>query len=289
MGAIYFFQKLIAPFWDVFFEGVTLLGEQGIAVAVLALTYWCIDKKAGALGGLSLTCGASLGLMLKNIFQIPRPFDRDPSLRVLRKHTATGYSFPSNHSLTASQLFIWLSSYTKRLGWKLLLWLPVVLVPMSRIYLAVHTLEDVLAGVALAIAVFFLFRWFFAQVEKRPALLWFSLLPPFMSLATALLTGATGDALSDPIKAGALSIGVTVGLWIERKYICFEAKAPLPVQIGKAVIGFAGLGLIMVGIKAVLPYNDLSHVIRYGVLGIWFAAGAPAVMKLCFKKKGESK
>jgi len=63
----------------------------------------------------------------------------------------------------------------------------------------------------------------------------------------------------------------------------------VPVQIGKAVIGFAGLGLIMVGIKAVLPYNDLSHVIRYGSLGIWFAAGAPAVMKLCFKKKGESK
>jgi len=52
---------------------------------------------------------------------------------------------------------------------------------------------------------------------------------------------------------------------------------------------FLLLGLIMVGIKAVLPYNDLSHVIRYGSLGIWFAAGAPAVMKLCFKKKGESK
>ena len=97
----------------------------------------------------SVPLGMILNVLLKHVFQRARPSFEHPLL------TLTTYSFPSGHTAAATLLYgvvgAYLISVSK--GWPRLLiavlvLLMVVLVGLSRIYLGVHYLSDVLAAVA---------------------------------------------------------------------------------------------------------------------------------------------
>jgi membrane-associated phospholipid phosphatase len=97
----------------------------------------------------SVPLGMILNVVLKHVFQRARPTFEHPIL------TLTTYSFPSGHTAAATLLYgvvgAYLISVSK--GWRRLLMvvlalLMVALVGLSRIYLGVHYLSDVLGAVA---------------------------------------------------------------------------------------------------------------------------------------------
>lgn len=99
---------------------------------------------------LSVPVGMLLNVLLKYLFQRPRPQFDEPLL------TLATYSFPSGHASGAMLFYGFLVAYLvrsthNRRGWALaaaLAGLMVLLVAASRVYLGAHYLSDVLAAIA---------------------------------------------------------------------------------------------------------------------------------------------
>ena len=123
-----------------------------LGLSVLLAIYWVRIKAWDWLITLALTVpvGMLLNVLLKTIFQRTRPaFDT----QIL---TLDSYSFPSGHAAAATLFYgvlaAWLICTTSSWRWRVLIAtlasLLVALVGLSRIYLGVHYLSDVLAAVA---------------------------------------------------------------------------------------------------------------------------------------------
>ena len=123
-----------------------------IALCGVLAMYWVRIKAWNWLLALLLTVplGMLLNVLLKNIFQRARPTFEHPLL------TLNTYSFPSGHAAAATLFYGVLAAYliSRLASWRwravvvVLAALMVALVGLSRIYLGVHYLSDVLAAIA---------------------------------------------------------------------------------------------------------------------------------------------
>lgn len=161
-GAVTVLDRTLAHWFHVhatvgftrFMLAVTWMHSAWGIIAMLAVfTGWLYRKRAydwmlTAL--LAVTGGMLLNVGLKHIFQRARPHFDDPLL------TLSTYSFPSGHTASATVLYGMLACYLiarTDQRWQVPLivggaTLAVALVALSRMYLGVHYLSDVLAAVA---------------------------------------------------------------------------------------------------------------------------------------------
>ena len=135
--------------------------------AIASMIYWVFDRKAGRriLGGVSF--GLLFNGFLKVTFCVLRPWLRDPRIEPWgdSKVAATGYSFPSGHTSYSTALLVGSGWWARKrcIFLTVAAFLMEILIMLSRNFLGVHTLADVLAGfaascVALVIAAL-LERW----------------------------------------------------------------------------------------------------------------------------------
>ncbi len=132
-----------------------LHSTSGVLVLSLLFTLYPVRKSAwdlAVLVAVSVPPGMLLNVLLKNIFQRARPAFDHPLL------TLTSYSFPSGHAAAATLLYGVIAACLiplTRGWWRILIALlaagMVALVGLSRIYLGVHYLSDVLAAIASSI------------------------------------------------------------------------------------------------------------------------------------------
>ncbi|MBA2474456.1 MAG: phosphatase PAP2 family protein [Actinobacteria bacterium] len=157
--------------WDVSFAGwlhvhssptlvsvfeVVTYGGNAFTLALVTVLAGAVLLRRGALNEAALVAGAALGIELLNavvklLFHRPRP-------ELAFVHLDT-YSFPSGHAAGSTALYATIAFLVARrarpaAGWTaaLVALLVVVVVGFSRLYLGVHYLSDVLAGVALGSA-----------------------------------------------------------------------------------------------------------------------------------------
>ena len=103
---------------------------------------------------ISVFGGILLNVLLKNMFQRPRPHFNNPMLNL------NTYSFPSGHTLMATVFYGTLCAFlftrTHDFRWRLLAIavgvLLIALVGFSRVYLGAHYLSDVLAAMMEGVA-----------------------------------------------------------------------------------------------------------------------------------------
>ncbi|MEA3459879.1 MAG: phosphatase PAP2 family protein, partial [Chloroflexota bacterium] len=140
--AIVWVQSFRSGFLDVFFQGVTFLGEENFYLLFLPLIYWCVDKRVGiGLAYISLS-SIYLNSVLKPIFRIPRP--SDPRIAVLWE--ANDPSFPSGHAQNAVANWGLLATQFRRRAFVALVALLILLIAFSRLYLGVHYPQDLMGG-----------------------------------------------------------------------------------------------------------------------------------------------
>lgn len=129
-----------------FFTTVTL-GIMGFIVIAHMFSKKEWREISAFLGGLIATSGAVH--ILKNIFQVPRPIDA----YILE----TGYAMPSGHASISFFLAIFLIYYIIRqpdnkisetISW-MILGATAIIITASRVFLHVHTIEQVLCGALL--------------------------------------------------------------------------------------------------------------------------------------------
>lgn len=137
-----------------FFLFITDFGSASVLIIICLLSFFLAKKRRY---GMSITINLLvifiLNIILKNIFQRPRPEN-------LMLITETGFSFPSGHSMVSMAFYGYLIylAYKKiynipaRNTTCILLSLLIILIGISRIYLGVHYASDVLGGFCLGAA-----------------------------------------------------------------------------------------------------------------------------------------
>ena len=149
------FQKIreaCGPTVEMLVNGVSMLST--VAVFVLFLVYWCLDRKTGMFALMCFSAGQFLNQTCKAVFCIPRPWIRNtdihPSPQAIE--SASGYSFTSGHSQTAMSSYGALYVKGTASRWiRGILLVCIILVGLSRNYLGVHTPQDVLFGFGMGI------------------------------------------------------------------------------------------------------------------------------------------
>lgn len=264
MGFLYFLEKLRLPVLNEFMLLVTHLGEETAFLAIAIIIFWCVDKYHGYyLMGVGLF-GNMANQFLKILCRIPRPWVRDPGFHALEEAIpeAGGYSFPSGHSQTAVGTFGCIAVTQKNKLLRAVCIAFMILVPLSRMYVGVHTPADVLVGSAMALVMIFAFRPLMLGNGKKniPAVFAGLLVLSIGYLLYVHLYPFPADVDADnyasAVKNGYTFLGCFVGIlivwFVDEKWLRFETKAIWWAQILKAVLGLVVVLAVKEGMRPVL-------------------------------------
>ena len=169
MTLIEWLQSSLGTSWQNLFIAITYVGSDYAYIVLLSLYYWIVDPLSGRLLGMLMGLTYGLNLLLKEIVNRPRPFEINPTIALesLQKDSESA-SFPSGHAQGSATFWFYLAAVYQKawLGW--FSGILVFLVSLSRVYLGVHYLGDVLAGIVLGgLLAWGGWRW---QVSRKPAL-----------------------------------------------------------------------------------------------------------------------
>lgn len=232
-------------------EAITMLGEEYIAIAIIALVFFFFNKKL-AYKMIFLVAGSmTFNATIKNFVKEPRPHEMSSDVVDMRH--ADGYSFPSGHSQMTGT---WLTGFAhqlyleKKVKWGYIISsILTVLVMMSRMYLGQHFLVDVLVGGILgiggAIGLSYLYDYY-ANKNKEATLL--SLVTivfiPF-AIYFLLTSNVNMDKGYDFFKMYGLFVGLLLAFVFENKYVNFDHN----VNIGKKLLRVVGAVICLLAVK----------------------------------------
>ena len=285
MEFLYFLEGIRNSVLDLFFSVVTLCGEETVFMAVGMIVFWCFSKYQGYYLLCTGFVGTLLNQFLKMLFRVPRPWVKDPSFTIVEsaREAASGYSFPSGHTQTSVGLFGGLARANKALWLRIVCISLCVLVPLSRMYLGVHTPTDVIVSLCIAAILIFAAYPLFKKAESSPRVMYailFSLLGAVVaylcfimlwSFPEEVYSVANVHNLISARKNAFTLLGCMLGLisvyTVDRKWINFETKALWWVQIIKAVGGLAlvlaAKELLRFPLDAILPEDTFARAARY--------------------------
>ena len=174
MEFLYFLEGLRNPFLDAVMQLITRIGEETAFMAVAVFFLWCVDKYKGYYLLMVGFLGTQINQLLKVSFRIERPWVLDPEFTVVQSAVpeATGYSFPSGHTQSAVGTFGGVARCVKRRWIRIACIAVCLLVPLSRMYLGVHTLADTITSVVIALVLVFSFYPLIARASARPKVMW---------------------------------------------------------------------------------------------------------------------
>ncbi|MES2198855.1 MAG: phosphatase PAP2 family protein, partial [Chlamydiota bacterium] len=151
------------PLMDLFFIGLNFFDTGAFFFLLIPSIWFGKSWKAGLKLFAILLLSTFAVEQLKTLFALPRPFHLFPNLAVIK---VAGYGFPSGGATNAMLLSCLLVTYGKiRFKWTIAI-LFLFFVSLSRIYLGVHFLTDVLGGWALGILLWTLFILASSPLEK---------------------------------------------------------------------------------------------------------------------------
>lgn len=302
---------------------VSYLGNEILFLIAIPLLYWVVDAGTGCRVGILLILSNGLNTILKFAFHQPRPFWVND--KVLAMVEEGSFGIPSGHSQNAAA--IWgLTAYLFKKKWLTVSAIFLILLTgVSRLYLGVHYLTDVVLGWLVGLLLFLAF----IRYERRVTA-WFIALSPAGQYLTALVpavvilviplliktanAGWLPDqtwsmnydkafhgltlapyALSGVVNASGVWVGMTFGLiylWQhKRQHIVFGT---LPTRVLQFLLGIAGLLLIWSGLDRVFPDGvDLIAMtfrwLRYAMMGFWVTAVAPLLFRILFKDQWKNR
>ena len=224
---------------------------------ILALVYWCISKKNGTYLMMGWSGNRIANGFMKVTACVYRPWIRDTRIVPYGDGmtTATGYSFPSGHTMNAATIFgggAVRKEFPKVL--RVMFGVMVALVALSRNYLGVHTPQDVLCGAAIGLLVMWLTAKLMGYLEAHPekdfmvagigvllAILVavYAALKPypedFDAAGKLLVDGA--KMANDTFKGVGFCSAFLVGWILERRFVNFTTEVPVIRKITRMVVG----------------------------------------------------
>lgn len=287
----------------------SFLWQEEFIMLLLPAIYWCWDAAFGFKLGAALMLGNSVNSLLKLAFHTPRPYWINPEVKAFAAESSFG--MPSGHAQNATILWGRLA-YGIRRKWATILCVAVIFfIGISRLYLGVHFLSDVVAGWLIGAALL----WGILRLEK-PVSAWLGGKPvaiqvlwAFLSALAVILLGliiratlagwqipadwvsnAALQAPDEPIQplnidglftAAGTWFGMAAGYaWFSRRYGRFNAGGEWARRGLRFSLGLIILLVLWYGLGQVFPRNAdaisfILRFIRYALVGLWVSAGAP--------------
>ena len=284
MEFLMWLEQLRVPFITQIMLLITKLGEETAFLVIALIVFWCVDKKRGYLLMAVGFMGTILNQFLKMICMVPRPWTRGMDFHPVEeaKAAAGGYSFPSGHTTMAVGTFGALA-VTDRRKWPVALFAALaLLVGFSRMYLGVHSPEDVLVGALTSIVLIAVFKPILYGNHKT---ICYILLGTMTLLAAAFTMyvecypfPADYDAhnYASGVKNAYTMLGCVPGALVvyilEEKYVKFDEKGIWWVQLIKIVGGICADLAVKEGLRIPIDFICGGHMaaraVRYFLIVI---------------------
>jgi len=274
--AVILWLQQFSPTLNLPFRALTFVGDEEFFLLFLPFLYWCLDRRSGARLTLLFLLSAYTNALAKVLVDQPRPFEVDP--RVQQLSAATGGGLPSGHTQNTTAVWGYLAFQHRRRWLWIAAGLLILLVPLSRLYLGVHFPHDLLGGYVLGALLLLGYLWLEPSLER-----WLAQQGLARQLALALIAPLLLMLIfltEDGVTTGATLLGMGVGFVLERHQVGFDAggawwRRGLRFLLGLIVlIGlWGGLRAAFSGLEPALLFRFL----RYGLVGLWSAFGAPWV------------
>ena len=307
MSFLYLLEEIRNPVLDLLFSLVTLFGEETIFMAVGMIVFWCISKQKGYYLLSVGFVGTVVNQFLKITFRVPRPWVKDPNFTIVEsaREAASGYSFPSGHTQTSVGLFGGLALKFKNRAIRITSIVLCVLVPLSRMYLGVHTPMDVGVSIVIALVLVFALSPIFEKAEKSPKVM-YALLFSLTGIMLAYLLFMSfwqfpeevfhidnvhnyTSAVKNAYTLTGCMLGFLVVYTADLKWIKFETKAVWWVQIIKTLGGLALVlavkELLRAPLESFLPANTWARMLRYFLMVVTAGTLWPMTFKYLGGKK----
>lgn len=303
---------------------LSFLGDEEFYLVVMPAIYWCYDSRIGLKVGLLLMLSNGVNAFFKFLFHAPRPFWVSNSITPMV--TENSFGVPSGHAQNAFSVWGFFSTIAKRTWIRVFFVVLIILIGISRLYLGVHFILDVLVGWLIGGLLLWLFNQRFERIQSTilhwsKSKQWFGtvgisflmiLLPGLVRLLNINweikpdyllnIQSHLPDFELNPfsmdgvISAAAVVFGIFAGLILVHDIIPLgKIKADILHLFFRFIIGTAGALIIWMGLKLVFPddiaiVSEILRFIRYGLLGFWVSAGAPYVfLKTGLQEKKKSK
>jgi hypothetical protein len=291
------------PQLEGFFHFISSLGLEESYLVMLPLVYWCLDKRLGKHLAYVLLLSNGVNAFSKHIMRGPRPYWLDPSVGLAEAHD---YGIPSGHTQLAVTLYFMLAGWLKRSWIWILAILLAISMAVSRIYLGVHFVHDVIAGFLLALLILagygLWLRYFQRDFAKRilgqrilAAIIvavvlivlyvigrlligqpdqtvdWAEFIPEAELIGTTSMATAFGSLL-----------GAGIGLNLESSRLRFLVGGPVWQRTARYLLGIVVAVAIWAGLKAVFPEDPLwlalpLRTLRYFLILFWVSYSGPSM------------
>lgn len=306
------FMQSLGDWLTLPFQGISLLATEYFFILIIPLIYWCIDARMGLRMAFMLVISGTINDFFKMLCHSPRPFWYDTRVKALSQETSFG--LPSGHSQNSISLFGIMAATAKKKGATIFFAILIFLVGLSRIYLGMHFLRDVLSGWLIGIFLIVLY-----MTAEKPVGNWLAkkslgvqilfsflfsislLILPAIAYATSInwqmpaewikTAALTGGAVPDPFKIegditlAGVAFGFTTGYacWL-KKYGKPEVKGSALKRFARFFVGIIGVVIIYLGLKMVFPEEPLLlgyalRFVRYSLLSLWVSYFAPLLFK----------
>ena len=247
-------QGLSNPFTDFFFSFISFLGEQYIIIAVLGFLYWIYNKKFGETVAITIAVSGVFNNLIKVIVGAKRPFLEYPDrVENLRPGTSTGNSFPSGHTQGFSTMLFSVAFYLKKLF--VISAILVILMMLSRMFLGVHYLEDVLVGAVLGIIFAYIIGHFINKYydDKEKLFRFYNYLMigffPFVFLFKS----------DDLFKTYGMLVGLILAITFEHSFVNFDMNISKLKKFIRYFVGLIVMISLQIGLKKIYsPFVDES-------------------------------
>ena len=288
-------EGIRTPFFDKLFGSVTYLGDETVFLVLCLLIFWCISKQEGYYLLAAGLGGTVFNQFLKIFCRIPRPWVLDEDFTIVEsaRARATGYSFPSGHSQNAVGTFGGIALWTGRRLIRIAGVILALIICFSRLYLGVHTPKDVITAALCALVLLLILRPLMKKNDSSVTRIIFIVLSAAALANLLFVTHAEFPADIDPenlaeaVKNAYTLFGCSLAVLVvqeaDARWIRFETKAPVPVQILKMILGIALVLALRVGLKLLLKNTPLpagwADALRYFLIVVF----AGSIWPMCFR------
>lgn len=250
------FRIATGGFLNEFFVFISSIAVDYYIAIPAMIIFWIVDKKKGTKILLTWSMSLCIGSLIKSIFCVYRPWIRSNKIHPVKDALtgASGYSFPSGHSSSSSGFYSGLFiTFQKYKGICIFSVIMIFLTMFSRIYLGVHTPQDVIVGGLIGVIAALIINKIVSIVDKNPNLDWIILLVSTLGVFALLLyiffkgypmDYVDGKLLVDPSKMTVDGFkdpgrfyGIVLGWFLERRLVKFNTPKTIHQKIVMCLMG----------------------------------------------------